>query len=243
MRSGSNPRGSREPGFARVPAARSVLTTFPEPRTSGCPCAGNMLFGAVVVVGVVFLMMGWRLGIIVGVALPLVVALTVFSLLFTGDALHQMSVYGMIIALGLLIDNAIVMADEVTKRKAKGQPALQAVTESVNHLFLPLLASTLTTIIAFMPIVLLTGGPGDFVGAIGRSVMLAVGFSFLLAMTVTAALAGIFAKPSPAGVRSRWWRDGIGHPRLTAAYRWLLAAAVRNPVAGIALALFLPGRP
>ena len=88
---------------------------------------------------------------------PLVVALTVFSLLFTGDALHQMSVYGMILALGLLIDNAIVMADEVTKRKAKGKSALQAVTESVNHLFLPLLASTLTTIIAFMPIVLLTG--------------------------------------------------------------------------------------
>ena len=147
---------------------------------------------------------------------------------------------GMIIALGLLIDNAIVMADEVTKRKAKGKSALQAVTESVNHLFLPLLASTLTTIIAFMPIVLLTGGPGDFVGAIGRSVMLAVGFSFLLAMTVTAALAGIFAKPSPASVKSRWWRDGIGHPRLTTAYRWLLAAAVRNPVSGIALALFLP---
>lgn len=202
--------------------------------------AGNMLVGAVVIVGVVFLMMGWRLGIIVGAALPMVVALTVFSFLYTGDALHQMSVYGIIIALGLLIDNAIVMADEVTKRKAKGMPRLQAVTESVNHLFLPLLASTLTTIIAFMPIVLLSGSPGDFVGAIGRSVMLAVSFSFLLAMTVTAALAGIFAKPSPAGVKSRWWRDGIGHPRLTAAYRWLLTAGVRNPVAGIALALFLP---
>jgi len=202
--------------------------------------AGNMLIGALVVLIVVFLMMGWRLAIIVGLALPIVVSLTLFSFIFTGDALHQMSVYGMIIALGLLIDNAIVMVDEVAKRKSKGMSASRAVTDSVNHLFLPLLASTLTTVLAFLPIVLLSGGPGDFVGAIGRSVILAVSFSFVLAMTVTAALAGIFSKPKPEGVNSRWWRDGVNFPRLTAAYRKLLLAAVRNPVAAIALALFLP---
>ena len=201
---------------------------------------GNMLVGATVVVSVVFLMMGWRLGLIVGFALPIVVALTVFSFIFTGDEIHQMSVYGMVIALGLLIDNAIVMTDEVTKRKGRGATAVQAVSQAVGHLFLPLLASTLTTMIAFMPIVLLPGNVGDFVGAIGRGVILAVGWSFVLAMTVTAALAGIFGKPSPEGTRRRWWRDGVGHHRLTAAYRWLLATSVRAPVAGIAAALLLP---
>ena len=96
----------------------------------------NMLLGAAVVAVVVFLMMGWRLGIIVGAALPIVIALTAFTLLLIGQSLHQMSVYGMVIALGLLIDNAIVMADEVTKRKVTGASALAAVKDAVDHLFL-----------------------------------------------------------------------------------------------------------
>lgn len=200
----------------------------------------NMLIGAGVVACVVFLMMGWQLGLIVGLALPLVVALTLFTFLFTGDALHQMSVYGIVIALGLLIDNAIVMVDEVTKRKAQGKPPARAVTEAINHLFLPLVASTLTTVLAFMPMILVPGGVGDFVGSIGRSVIIAVSWSFILAMTVTAALAGIFAKPSLAGVRRRWWRDGIGHRWLSTMYQRLLSTGVRLPLAGIAVALFLP---
>jgi multidrug efflux pump subunit AcrB len=201
---------------------------------------GNMLLGALVVALVVFLMMGWRLGIIVSTALPLVVALTSATLLSIGQALHQMSVYGMVIALGLLIDNAIVMADEVTRRKAGGASATGAVTGAVDHLFLPLLASTVTTVLAFTPILLLPGGPGDFVRAIGQSVIVAVGWSFLLAMTVTPALAGLFARPSEVGARPRWWRDGVGHEGLTRAYRWTLGQGLRMPIAATAVALFLP---
>jgi len=200
----------------------------------------NMIAGALLVMVVVFLMMGWRLGLIVGLALPVVIALTVFLFQFTGDALHQMSIYGMIIALGLLIDNAIVMVDEVTKRKADGKPPLQAIYEAVNHLVWPLLASTLTTVLAFAPIILLPGGPGDFVGAIGRGVILAVVFSLLIALTVTASLAGIFAKPTPRGARPVWWRDGAGHPVLTNLYRRFLGWGLRFPVAAIALSFFLP---
>ncbi|MCH6550994.1 MAG: efflux RND transporter permease subunit, partial [Planctomycetes bacterium] len=202
--------------------------------------AGNLLIAAVVVAGVVFVMMGWRLGLIVGAALPIVVSLTVFTFVVIGETLHQMSVYGIVIALGLLIDNAIVMGDEVNKRKAEGLSPAEAVTGSVRHLFLPLLASTLTTILAFMPIVLLPGGPGDFVGAIGKSVIIAVSWSFLTALTVTAALAGIFARPTPHGSRRRFLRDGIGHRRLTAAYRWSLTQGLRAPIAAIAVALALP---
>ena len=74
---------------------------------------GNLVAGAGVVVLVIFLLMGWRSSILVGLALPLVSAMVLFALLVLGIPLHQMSIFGLIVALGLLIDNAIVVVDEV----------------------------------------------------------------------------------------------------------------------------------
>lgn len=200
----------------------------------------NLLAGAAVVLGVVFVMMGWRLALIVGLALPLVVSMVLFGLQVSGNAIHQMSIYGMIVALGLLIDNAIVMADEVTKNKSQGKSALEAVDAAVRHLFSPLLSSTLTTVLAFAPILLLPGGVGDFVGSIGGGVIMALIASFMVALTITAALSGIFAKPTPAGQAKRFWRDGLGAAWLTGLYRGGLRLGLRLPVAAILLASFLP---
>lgn len=201
---------------------------------------GNLAAGAAVVVVVVLIMMGWRLALIVGLALPLVVSVVLFTLQLTGNAIHQMSIFGMIIALGLLIDNAIVMADEVTRNKAAGRSAEGAVDAAVRHLFMPLAASTLTTVLAFVPILLLPGGAGDFVGSIGSTVIMALVASFVIAMTITAGLAGIFAKPIEAGAQRRFWRDGIHSTRLAGLYRRGLHWGLRLPIAAILIASFLP---
>lgn len=200
----------------------------------------NLMAGAVVVIGVVFLMMGWRLALIVGMALPLVVSVVLFAWQVSDGAMHQMSIFGLIIALGLLIDNAIVMADEVTRHRAVGKSALESVDLAVRHLFYPLLASTLTTVLAFAPILLLPGSVGDFVGSIGSSVILAIIASFALALTLTAALAGRFASPTPAGEAPRWWRDGIGSSKLTERFRGFLRFCFSHPAVALLLALFLP---
>ena len=147
----------------------------------------------------VFIIMGLRPAIIIALALPLVVATVLFGWHMSGapggggGAIHQMSIFGLIIALGLLIDNAIVVTDEITAAKAKGMAPLDAVRYSVHHLAVPLLASTITTVLAFAPIMLLPGGVGDFVGSIGTSVILAIVASLVIALTITAALAGLFA--------------------------------------------------
>ena len=208
----------------------------------------NLLAGVLVILAVVLFVMGLRQALVIATALPLVVASVLVGWQFTDGAVHQISIFGMIIALGLLIDNAIVITDEVTAEKAKGASAVEAVGRSVRHLFWPLLASTLTTMLAFAPIMLLPGSAGDFVGSIGTSVVLAVGASFLLAMTVTAALAGIFSRPAPIdpgsveeGTRARvWWRHGWGSPRLTRRFSELLTGLLRRPALAIAVALFLP---
>lgn len=201
---------------------------------------GNLIAGAAVVMAVIFVMMGWRLALIVGSALPLVTAMVLFSWQISGNAIHQMSIFGMIIALGLLIDNAIVVADEITQKLTEGLSRVQAVEAAIGHLFLPLLASTLTTALAFAPILLLPGPAGDFVGSIGSSVITAVSASFLLAMTVIAALAGLFAQPATSEKSHSWWSNGIRPKSLSANYGRGLSWAMARPISAIAIALFWP---
>ncbi|MEM7682229.1 MAG: efflux RND transporter permease subunit [Planctomycetota bacterium] len=200
----------------------------------------NLLAGAGVILLAVLLIMGLRPALIVALALPLVVSMVMFGWQLTGGAVHQMSIFGLIIALGLLIDNAIVVTDEVAAHKARGLGALASVQASVRLLFLPLLASTLTTMLAFAPIMLLPGSAGDFVGSIGVSVILAVGASFFVAITLIASLAGLFAKPALPGQRRRWWRDGLAPQRMSRAYNRVLRRLYAAPWAAVALAASLP---
>ncbi|MFE8069955.1 efflux RND transporter permease subunit [Marinobacteraceae bacterium S3BR75-40.1] len=200
--------------------------------------ASNLMAGALVVMAVVFFSMGWRPSLVVGLALPLSAATALFGLLVFNQQIHQMTVFGLIIALGLLIDNAIVVTEEVRKRLQEGMAPGKAVAESVKHLFAPLLASTLTTILGFMPILLLTGNIGDFVGPIAISVVLALIASFVLSMTVIAALAARFGHVADAA-ESRWWQRGVQPKRLGHFYHRLVSASVNRPKTAVALCLAL----
>ncbi len=206
---------------------------------------GNLLLGCLVVVLVIFVFMGWRSSLIVGATLPLVSASVLFALLLTGGELHQMSIFGMIIALGLLIDNGIVVTDEVNQHLARGDSRIEAVASVVRIYFAPLLASTLTTVLAFAPIALLPGSGGDFVGGIAISVILAIASSFVVAMTIIVTLSGLFAaKPLPEDRRPsmvrRWLRNGIQSDAVTRQYRRLLGAIVAFPVTACLLLLTIP---
>jgi multidrug efflux pump subunit AcrB len=200
----------------------------------------NLLAGAGVIVLAIFVLMGFRPAVVVASALPLVVALVLVGWQLTGTAIHQMSIFGLIIALGLLIDNAIVVTDDVLAGKAKGLKPIEAVGKSVRHLAAPLFASTTTTVLAFAPIMLLPGGGGDFVGSIGTSVILAIIASYAVAIALIAALAGIFGKPTQPGAKRRWYRDGLGSAWMTRLYGGALQRILSVPIAAIGIAIMLP---
>ena len=201
----------------------------------------NLLLGAGVVMLVVLFGLGWRAALIVGSALPLSAFATLFGLTFFGQQIHQMTIFGMIIAIGLLIDNAIVVTDDIQVRRQAGESGREAVAAAVGHLFSPLLASTITTILGFMPIFLLPGNVGDFVGPIAISVVLALIASFLISLTIVAALAGRFIPPGNDSVgQRRWWRHGIEMPRTARASRRWLQHAIERPWLSIAASLVLP---
>ncbi len=203
---------------------------------------GNMMLGALVIMFVVLFTMGWRLSMLVGAALPLTVAAVLFGISLLGGQIHQMSIFGMIIALGLLIDNAIVVVDEIRKRREQGMSATTAVAETGRHLRGPLFASTLTTVLAFAPIVLLPGPAGDFVGYIGVSVILAIGASFLISLTVIAALAGRFGSFYREGEEHRrvWWRHGLSGTALSSRFGAAMRRGLRRPVIPLLIAALIP---
>lgn len=200
---------------------------------------GNLLLGVAAVSVVIFFMMGWRSALIVSTALPLSALMVIAGMRFLGIPIHQMSVMGLIVALGLLIDNAIVVVDEVKERLRSGMAPGQAVYEAVRHLAVPLFGSTLTTALAFAPIALMPGPAGEFVGSIAISVILAVFSSLLLALTVVPTLVAIGRRAATV-VHGYWFTDGFSNALLTSGYRKTLTVLFSRPALGILLGVILP---
>lgn len=201
---------------------------------------GNLLLSSLLVVGVSLLMLGGKAALLVGAALPLTTLMVFGWMQVLAVPLHQMSVTGIVIALGLLIDNAIVVVDDVQGRLQTGQAPGQAVGDAVRHLLIPLLASTLTTVLAFVPIATSPGGTGEFIGTIGLTVILALISSLALSLTVTAALVGRLHRWQPFSGPAGWWHHGVSNQALATGYRWTLQHIFRRPWLGVGLALVLP---
>ena len=193
----------------------------------------NMALGVGLVVAVLFVTLGLRAAVIVAVILPVVSLASLATMNAIGLPIHQMSVTGMIVALGLLVDAGIVMTDEIARRLRNRVPRARAVADSVGRLTMPLFASTATTALSFTPMILLPGPAGDFVGSIALAVVIMLGWSFVVAITITPAIAGWVL---PVGARSGGLASGALGRAFAASLRW----SVSNPIRSIALALVLP---
>ena len=201
---------------------------------------GNLITGALLVVAVSVLMLGGRAALVLGAALPLS-ALMVFGWMRVLEIpLHQMSATGLVIAMGLLIDNAIVVVDEVEQRLRGGASGGAAVRQSVGYLLVPMLAATLTTVLAFVPIATAPGATGEFIGAIGLVVILALLSSLFLSLTVIPALCARLQHWRPLGIEARWWEQGLSPAGLARPYRYAVLQALRHPWRSVALSLLLP---
>lgn len=191
----------------------------------------NMALGVALVIAVLLVTLGLRPALIVAVILPLVSLASLATMNAIGLPIHQMSVTGMIVALGLMVDAGIVMTDEIARRLRSGVARAGAVAGSVSRLAMPLFASTATTALSFLPMILLPGPAGDFVGSIALAVVIMLAWSFAIAVTITPAIAG-WILPAAAG--------GLPSGALGRGFAATLGWSVRNPVRSIALALVLP---
>ncbi|MGF1649065.1 MAG: efflux RND transporter permease subunit [Hyphomicrobiaceae bacterium] len=201
----------------------------------------NMAIGVALVVGVLFVTLGWRAAIVVASVLPLATLMSIFGLQASGISIHQMSVTGLIVALGLLVDAAIVMTDDIRRRLEAGLERLEAVSMAIRRLAVPLLASTVTTALAFTPMVLLPGPAGDFVGSIAIAVIIMLFSSLLLAVTLTPALAGWLLRPRASHKEDQRGERTLGKAAAGgSAFRRSVAWSVAHPWLSIMFALVLP---
>ena len=199
----------------------------------------NLLMGIALVLTVLLITLGWRAALVVAVILPLCTLMSMIALFYLKIPIQHMSVTGLVVALGLLVDGSIVMTDEIRKRLLNGLPPTEAMKGAVSRMRIPLMSSTLTTVLAFLPLVMLPGGGGDFLGSIAVAVIAMLVSSFLLAIAVTPVLASRWL-PSGIALERRWWRAGANTPRLAATFRRSLNWSIRNPLGAFALALALP---
>ena len=186
-----------------------------------------------------FFFLGIRPGIIVTAILPFTVGLVLFGCNLIGLPLHQTSITGIIIALGLLIDNGIIVVEDYKYRRSKGLLPAESIKESVNHLFAPLAAATSTTVFAFMPIVTGEGSSIEFVSGMGITVIFSIISSLFLALVFVPVLMTYMEK-IPFFKNIEISSEGYKNEFLLQKYRKFLFWAYKAPRRAISIALAFP---
>ncbi|MGR5168273.1 efflux RND transporter permease subunit [Vibrio astriarenae] len=198
----------------------------------------SLIIGFSLILVVLLITLGLRSAWIVALSLPLTAMLTLTMMKATGIPINQMSVTGLIVALGIMVDNAIVMVDTIQSYRAKGQQRIAAAYEAIKHLWIPLLGSTLTTVLSFAPIFLMPGPAGEFVGAIAITVSFSLVGSYFIAHTLVAGFAARFL-PKVSNT-TRWYHHGIQMPKLVLAFEKTVRFAVHNPIKSALVVCSIP---
>ena len=154
----------------------------------------NVIQTLAIVLAVVILFLGLRTGLIVGSIVPTVVLATLMIMSFTGMAMERMSLATIVIALGLLVDNGVVIAEDFKRRLAEHGNRDRALADTGKELAIPLLSSSLTTILVFTPLMFAQHSAGEYTRSISLVILITLTVSWFLAMTVTPILCHMFIK-------------------------------------------------
>lgn len=197
----------------------------------------TLLQGFCLVALVIFLFLGARASVIVVTVIPVSILGALAMLDYSGQGLNQISIIGFVIALGLFVDNAIVVVDNIGRFIKMGYKPMDAAVKGTGQIAWAVVSSTATTILAFMPMVILKSDAGDFMRSLPLTVIYSLLASLLLSLTFTAFLAGKFVKKGKTGEDT----VPIAHKGLdflsTHLYQRTLKKSLKHPVIMLALAI------
>ena len=157
-----------------------------------------MLIGLALACIILFLFLrDWRSSLIAGLVIPVTVAITVLFLWVIGESFNLMTLGGLAAAIGLVIDDAIVVVENIVLHRDAGEGRVQAVRAALQEIVHPLIGSTITPVVVFVPLIVVTGVTGTFFRALAITMTVSLLTSLLLAVTWTPGLAMELLKPRP----------------------------------------------
>jgi CzcA family heavy metal efflux pump len=184
-----------------------------------------ILLGALLAILVIFVFLrNWRMTLVAAILIPIAMAIAVLVMKLSGETLNLMSVGGLAVAVGLIIDDAIVVVENVARHlheRKEGTPR-EAIVAAMRELAAPMTASTLTTVVVFVPLILLTGIAGFFFRSLAFTLAEALIVSLGLALFVAPVLSAMLVRPHAGGDR----RDFVA--RILARYEPVLRFSLRR---------------
>ncbi len=151
----------------------------------------NALVGLLIVAVIMFFVISWRSSIIIALFIPIVLAATFFVLFLLGYTLNVITLFALILVIGIIADDAIVVLEAIDYYKRRGFKGVNAVREAVNDIGVPDVAGTITTVLVFIPMAAISGILGEFIRPIPITVIITLIISVLVGLTIVPFVANI----------------------------------------------------
>jgi CzcA family heavy metal efflux pump len=206
-----------------------------------------ILIGLVLACVILFLFLrDWRSSIIAGLVIPVTVAVTVLFMWMLGESFNLMTLGGLAAAIGLVIDDAIVVVENIVLHREAGEGRIEAVCKALHEITTPLIGSTITPVVVFLPLIAVTGVTGSFFRALALTMTASLLTSLVLALTWTPSLGLVLLRAHhPAGERETSEKRHEAGPILQRVMNWHRAAlewSLRKPVLlGVACLVLVAG--
>ncbi|QGY44459.1 AcrB/AcrD/AcrF family protein [Maribellus comscasis] len=168
------------------------LTTYIEDTISNLE--NSIILGMILVTFILFLFLGFRNALFSGLAIPLSMFLSFVILQQTGITLNSMVLYSLILALGMLVDNAIVVVENVYRLHTIGYSKMAATKKGVSEIAFPIISSTMTTLAAFFPLLMWEGVVGEFMSILPKTLIVVLASSLFVALILNPPFIANFIK-------------------------------------------------
>jgi CzcA family heavy metal efflux pump len=206
-----------------------------------------ILIGLVLACIILFLFLGdWRSSIIAGLVIPVTVAVTMLFMWMLGESFNLMTLGGLAAAIGLVIDDAIVVVENIVLHREAGEDRIEAVRKALHEITTPLIGSTITPVVVFLPLIAVTGVTGSFFRALALTMTASLLTSLVLALTWTPSLGLVLLRAHhPAHQREEPDERREAGPILQRVMNWHRTAlewSLRKPVLlGVACLILVAG--
>jgi HAE1 family hydrophobic/amphiphilic exporter-1 len=169
----------------------------------------SAISGLLAVMIIMILIVNWRASIVIAVFIPVSIALTSLGLYLIGYSLNTLTLFGLILVIGLIADDAILVIDAIDNARKAGHRGKQAVIKAINTVGLADISGTVTTILAFIPIALVSGTLGEFIKLIPITVILTLALSLIVSLTLIPFFANLVLPHYEAETGVKVKRKGI----------------------------------